>query len=126
MRQRRIRQKGRCFIYTNKDSPSVTKVIAVVLDDEWENRVEEPVIVGSTNFSIDKEPVGFHGWDHTWWWLEFVDATRDGKEKTISSKICDRSEFDRFNEIKLFGCPMAEVTDVNSIKSRVVDVLVGT
>lgn len=113
-------------IYTNADFPSITKVIAVVLDDEWKNRVEEPVIVGSTYFSVEEKAVGFHGWDHTWWWLEFTDATPDGKEKTISTKHCNTSEFDRFNEIKLFGCLMVDIMDVDSIKSRVVDVLVGT
>ena len=86
----------------------------------------EPVIVGSTYLSVEERLVSFHGWDHTWWWLEFTDAVPDGKEKTILKENCDSSEFDRFNVIKLFGCPMADLTDVDLIKLRVIDALVGT
>ena len=116
-------------IYTNKNDPKVSKVIAVILEDEWTNRLDELVVVGSSYQTVEDQFVGFFGWDHTWWWLKITDAIADGKKKTITSSSLDTAEFNkafgRFNEIELCGFPMAELTDSDSIKSHVVDPLIG-
>ena len=54
-------------IYTKEGLPHMTKVIATILDDEWQNRVEEPIVVGSTYTTVEEKFTAFHGWDHTWW-----------------------------------------------------------
>lgn len=112
-------------IYTKEGLPRITKVVATILDDEWQNRVSEPIIVGSTYSTVEEKFIAFHGWDHTWWWLELTDAVPDGQIKTIDAQGRERKEFERFTDLKLFGCPMAAITNADLIKDRVVDILVG-
>ena len=112
-------------IYTKEGSPHVTKVIAIILDDEWQNRVGQPVIVGSTYFTVDEKFIGFQGWEYTWWWLEDTDVVPDGQIKTITAQGRETKGFERFTDLKFFGWPIAEITNTDLIKDRVVDILVG-
>lgn len=111
-------------IYEKKGLTHAVKVIAIILDDEWQNRAIEPIIVGSTYSTVEAKFFGLYGWDHTWWWLEFSDAVPDGQIKQVSAQGREKKEFERFKDIKMFGCPMVEITNTDLIKTRVVDPLV--
>lgn len=112
-------------IYLNKDVKHTTKAISIIFDDEWKARLEEPVIVGSMYETVDEKLDTLNGWDHTWWWLEFTESNADGQVARINDKARQLKEFARFNDIRLFGLPMVAVSDTDSIKKRIVDVLVG-
>lgn len=112
-------------IYLNKDVKHTTKVTAVIFDDEWQTRLKEPVIVASTYETVDERLDTLNGWDHTWWWLDFTENEVDGRIVRVNDKAREAKEFARFSDIRLFGLPMVAVSDTDSIKKRVVDVLVG-
>jgi ABC-type Fe3+ transport system substrate-binding protein len=110
-------------VYLKEDQRHTAKAIAIILDDEWKDRVIEPVMVGSSYATVDEKLVGLYGWDHTWWWLEFTDGISDGKIKTVNSKGREKKEFQRFTDIRLFGWPMAEFSNAEHIKSQIIDIL---
>ena len=116
-------------IYVNDEFPKITKVVAVILENEWNDGLSEPLVVGSTYQSVDNEPVTFSFWDHSWWWFKLTDGEANGEVKTITSSESDTAEFNkafsRFTKIELFGHPMVAVSSTDTIDSRIIRLLVG-
>lgn len=110
-------------IYLKKDVKHTTKSIAVIFDDEWKTRLKEPVIVGSTYKTVDEQLDTLNAWDHSWWWLEFTNGNADGQVTRIDDSARESKYFIRFDDIRLFGLPMTSVSNTDSIRLRVVDVL---
>ena len=115
-------------IYVNENKPNITKVVSVIVEDEWNQSLKEPVIVGSTYQTNEKKMTGFLSWDHTWWWFKLTSAESDGEITQVTATTSDTAEFkkafSRFTAIELFGCPMADVTGTDTIKSLIITPLV--
>ena len=101
---------------------------ANALSNPEQNRINEPIIVGSTYSTVEEKFIGFHGWDHTWWWFKFTSAESDGEITQVTATTSDTAEFkkafSRFTAIELFGCPMTDVTGTDTIKSLIIMPLV--
>ena len=111
--------------YTNADQPDILKTIVVVLEDEWEERLSEITIVATKYKSADGGAVGINSTDNSVWWLTQADREADGKVRVITAEDPIGADFERFNQIQLFAQPISLVTNVDLIKSKLVDVLVS-
>jgi hypothetical protein len=110
-------------IYTKTGVAHITKVIAVILDDPFKNRVSEPIVVGSSYTTKDEYFVSFSDWDHTWWWLEFTDAVPNGKPKDLDQAGRGDGNFARFSDLKLLGYPLSRITSCEEIREHVIEPL---
>ena len=111
--------------YTNADQHDILKTIVVVLEDEWEERLSEITIVATKYKSADGGAVGINSTDNSVWWLTQADREADGKVRVITAEDPIGADFERFNQIQLFAQPISLVTNVDLIKSKLVDVLVS-
>ena len=116
-------------LYVNEGKLNTTKVVSVIVEDEWNQGLKEPIIVGSTYQTNEQKMTGFFSWDHTWWWFKLLSAKPDGEIWPVTATTSDTAEFNkafsRFTGIELFGCPMADVTGTDTIKSLIITPLVG-
>lgn len=111
-------------IYSNAEMLHVTKVIAVVLDDEWGDRIDQPVVVGSKYSTVHERHTNFIGWDHTWWWLKYTDAVPDGVVKPVTEEARKTKEFARFSDLRLRGYPLADIGNTANVNDWIVRPLV--
>jgi len=111
--------------YTNADQPAILKTIVVVLKDEWEDRLSEITIVATKYKSADGGAVVINSKDNSAWWLAQTNKEADGNVRVITAEDSNGSDFGRFSQIQLFAQPISLVTNVDMIKSKLVDVLVS-
>ena len=113
----------RCYV--KDDRPDSLKTIVVLLKDEWEGRVDKLIILAAEYESADGQAVQLRNWDHSWWWLNKTERNCDGTITRISADEMSAEDVERFKQVRIFARLLTDVTDVDTIKSLVVDPLIA-